>query len=88
MLEGLRTSIDAVKVSKEAKEDGKHYIPFNKAEWAELETAYGSKLMPKDLKEILVSIFKGHATYVVKGQANEVEALQAALDDADMRAAK
>ena len=81
MLEGLRSAIDSVKVSTAPKEKSKHYIPFSLAEWNVLEKAYGGKLMPKDLKEMLECIFTGHAYFIVKADPKAVAQLEAALEE-------
>ena len=63
-LEGLKAAIELSKVSKPAKEEGKHYIPFSKAEWTELEKVAGP-LEPKDLKRMIQMIFNGEAKFEV-----------------------
>lgn len=64
-LESLRDSMATVKTSKPPKDEGKHYIPFSKEEWAKLEAVAG-ELQPKDLKRMLMMIFEGDADFIIK----------------------
>ena len=73
---GLHESLAAVRVSKPVKEEGKHYIPFSKKEWEELERVAGV-LEPKDLKRMLNMIFKGEAHFILKGDLASLEKLVA-----------
>lgn len=44
---------------KEKKSAEKRYVAFNSAEWTEMETAYGKKIDPADVKKLVQGIFKG-----------------------------
>lgn len=44
---------------KTPKGKGKHYIPFNLAEWAEIDKAFGRKVMPNDLKLLILGMVRG-----------------------------
>ena len=47
---------------KTPKGEGKHYIPFTHAEWAELATAFGrtpDELRPQQIKNLLLALQNG-----------------------------
>lgn len=50
------------KERKTPKEDGKHYVPFNKAEWEEVALGFEcapEDLEPKQLKALIQAIASG-----------------------------
>jgi hypothetical protein len=55
---------DVTKEKKEGTAESKHYIPFKKSEWAELEEVAGRELKPKELKLMLKAIFAGRVSLV------------------------
>jgi len=52
------------KEKKEGTAESKHYIPFKKTEWAELEKVAGRELKPNELKLMLTAIFAGRVALV------------------------
>ena len=58
MLKDVMSAIVAVR--EESKGDGKHYIPFTKAEWTEVRKAFGRPDMkPNELKLVIMAMING-----------------------------
>jgi hypothetical protein len=56
-LTDVLASLQADKKEKKAAE--KRYVSFSAAEWGEMESAYGKKIDPADVKKLIQGIFKG-----------------------------
>ncbi|UOF78562.1 hypothetical protein [Caudoviricetes sp.] len=57
---GLAETLDAVTAERAPRgEAKKRYVPFSQAEWLEMEVAYGKKIEPNRVKQLIQGIFSG-----------------------------
>jgi hypothetical protein len=58
------SAFETITAAKTGTAESKHYIPFSKPEWEELEKVAKCKLMPNRLKKMLQAIFAGKVELV------------------------